>query len=248
MQIVQGKAGYLDSIDSAFIYDSTSGITRNVQFQTFLTNYALDKLFGTRDGYDISSIPDQTKVIYLPNSHKGAAETDGTSGLSPEEDNIYPGVYAGHTYTFVHKTWVWEDSGFDTIVEATNDGVRGVVTGTKYDVLNEDTYFKVSIARDGSMSVNHVEEEFAEVREEKVDKLNNLTGSDVAYIQTEERQESFVEIAQESRPDSLAKRNADGSLECAMPEELVNSTVLNYKWYEDQFASIQDIKNLWGTN
>lgn len=247
-QIVQGKAGYLDPITEPFRPDPASEATKEIQFQTYLTNYALDQIFGSRDNHDISSIPDQTKIIYLPKGQEGASETDGTSGLAPDDDKKYPAISAGHTYTFVHATWVWEDSGFDTIVEANNSGVRGVVTGTAYDKFDEDTYFKVSVARDGSMSVNHIKEEFAEVRDEKVDKLKNLTGTDVAYIQTEEGNESYTEITTEPFSDTLAKRKSDGSLECAYPREMNGATVLNYMWYEEQFASDQDIKNLWGTN
>lgn len=116
---------------------------------------------------------------------------------------------------------------FQTYVEADSSDVGGVITGTAYDKLKE---------------------EFAEVRDEKVDKLKNLTGTDVAYIQTEEGNESYAEITTEPFSDTIAKRKSDGSLECAYPREMNGATVLNYMWYEEQFASDQDIKNLWGTN
>lgn len=116
---------------------------------------------------------------------------------------------------------------FQTYVEADNSNLSGVAVETTHDKLKE---------------------EFVEVIDKKVDKLKNLTGTDVAYIQTEDGNESYTEITTEPFSDTIAKRKSDGSLECAYPREMNGATVLNYMWYEEQFASDQDIKNLWGTN
>ena len=73
-----------------------------------------------------------------------------------------------------NSIWVWNGStwvneGKDTIVNATNTGVLGAVTGVTYDSNNPDTKFKISIGVDsygisnGIMSVNGLEDEFNKV-------------------------------------------------------------------------------------
>lgn len=203
-QIVQGKAGFLDPIDTEFIWDGTGD--REEAFQTFLTKNALTQLFGDNINVDITNIPDQTKVIYK-----------------------------NHVYTFTLTHLLWQDSGMDVVVEANNGGVFGVVTG------DATTPYKVKVEADGTMSVNELENSL----DLKVSIINNTTSNDIAYIQTEEGVSSYIEVDTTSAENTLAKRKADGSLECNKPEEMTNKTVLNYQWYKEQFATNQDIKKLW---
>ena len=73
-----------------------------------------------------------------------------------------------------NSIWVWNGStwineGKDTIVNATNTGILGAVTGVQYDSNNPETKFKISIGVDsygistGVMSVNGLQEEFNKV-------------------------------------------------------------------------------------
>ena len=73
-----------------------------------------------------------------------------------------------------NSIWVWNgttwiNEGKDTIVNATNTGILGAVTGVAYDPNNPDTRFKISIGTDsygisnGIMSVNGLEEAFTHV-------------------------------------------------------------------------------------
>jgi hypothetical protein len=106
----------------------------------------------------------------------------------------------------------------DVVVEATNSGVFGVVTG---DAI---TPYKIKIEKDGTMSVNELENSL----DLKVSIINNTTNNDIAYIQTEEGVNSYLEIDTTSAENTIAKRKADGSLECNRPEEMTNKAVLNY--------------------
>ena len=207
--IVQGKSGFLDPIDTIFNWNGTGN--KEDAFNEFLIKEALNQLFPGIAGLDGSYIPDQTKVLYN-----------------------------NHVYVFIRETLKWQDSGLDTVVEASNSGILGVVTG---DAITD---FKVRIEEDGTMSVNALETTISSINENKVTKLNNTSGLDVAYIQTEEGNESYTTIAFNAVQNSIAKRKDDGSLECEMPAEILNNTVLNYKWYESQLASTEDIKKLWG--
>ena len=211
--IVQGESGYLDPMPSNFVQEGES-------VSTALTRWALQQL----QLQAAPQIPNNTKVLYPEDAH-------------PANRNLYVFV----TSSLYQDPW--KDMGKDTVVEATNNGVLGVVTGTnkKYGVSIVAPYIDNNfLVHTGEMLVNGVEEEFTQV----VYKGENTSSRslDQVYIQTEENIQSRADVSEDAMDKTLAMRTAEGNIRCSDP--VTDTDAVNLQWFNRQFLTEAEIEQL----
>lgn len=129
----QGTGGHLDPTNLGYLYrlnpsDDNYDPAEAEQRNIKLNTYAYTQLNSDGSNTPIR-IPDQTKV---QNSY------DGILWVYIEEDNF------------------WYNNGSDIVVQANNDGVLGVITGS----LDK---FKGKVENDATISINGLQEEFEKV-------------------------------------------------------------------------------------
>ena len=129
----QGTGGNLDPVNLGWLYrlnptDDKYDIIQAQERDLILNNYAYTQL-NTDGSNSPIKIPDQTKI-----------------------QNLYDGIL----WVYIEKDNIWINEGADTVVQANNDGVLGVVTGSSEN-------FKANIDSDGTISINGLEEEFSKV-------------------------------------------------------------------------------------
>ena len=129
----QGIGGNLDPVNLGWLYRLNPNDDKYDVIQAQERNAKLDKYAYTQLNTDGSEtpikIPDQTKI-----------------------QNLYDGIL----WVYIEKDNIWLNEGADTVVQANNDGVLGVVTGSSEN-------FKANIDSDGTISINGLEEEFSKV-------------------------------------------------------------------------------------
>ena len=142
----QGTGGYLDPINLGYLYrlnpdDDGFDILQAQERNTRLSHYAYTQL-NNDNSYTPVAIPDQTKI-----------------------QNTYDGIL----WVYIESENFWYNNGTDIVVQANNNGVLGVVTGS----LDK---FKANIGEDGTISINNLQEEFNQViysKEASIDPLEN---------------------------------------------------------------------------
>ena len=142
----QGTGGYLDPINLGYLYrlnpdDDGFDILQAQERNTRLSHYAYTQL-NNDNSYTPVAIPDQTKI-----------------------QNTYDGIL----WVYIESENFWYNNGTDIVVQANNNGVLGVVTGS----LDK---FKANIDEDGTISINNLQEEFNQViysKEASIDPLEN---------------------------------------------------------------------------
>lgn len=211
--VVQGKSGYLDPMPEAFRYE-------NEYIQSALTRWALQQLNLQQE----IQIPNNTKILYpeeAPASNR----------------DLYVFVYSESSGN------LWKNSGKDVIVEATNDGVLGVVTGTnkKFGVSIVPTYVdEQNQTHSGEMVVNGVEAEFNLV----IYKGENTSENNLpqAYIQTKDNLQGRADISQETDSTTLVMRTVDGNIRCSSP--LIDEDAINLRWFNNQFMTEDELDEI----
>ena len=79
----------------------------------------------------------------------------GNPELIPDQTKI-KNLFDKHIWIYIQDANNWVDDGADSIVQASNDGVLGAVTGSKENL-------KGYINADGTISINNLKEEFSRV-------------------------------------------------------------------------------------
>ena len=210
--IVQGDSGYLAPMPSTFVKEGE-------RVSDALTRWALKEL----NLQTVVQIPNNTKVLFPEDS-------------PASNRNLYVFV-TEHIFTDP-----WIDNGKDVVVEATNTGVLGVVTGSnkKYHVSIVDGYEENHIMHRGEMKVNGLEEEFAKVVYQGTNtsslKLNQ------AYIQTEEDQLVRQDIATAPIENTLVERTALGTIQCNEPT--TDHEAVNVAWFKQQTITDDEISDI----
>ena len=129
----QGIGGALDPINLGYLYrlnpDDEGYDPSNAEIRNEkLNNYAYTQLNSNGSNTPIA-IPDQTKI-----------------------QNKYDGIL----WVYIEKDHYWYNNGADVVVQANNEGVLGVITGSQEK-------FKAYILDDGTVSINGLQEEFDKV-------------------------------------------------------------------------------------
>lgn len=142
----QGMGGALDPINLGYLYrlnpdDEGYDSTQAEERNSKLNQYAYTQLNSDGSSAPIA-IPDQTKI-----------------------QNKYDGIL----WVYIEADNYWYNNGTDVVVQANNEGVLGVITGS----LDK---FKAFINNDGTVSINNLEEEFNKLvysENASVEPLNN---------------------------------------------------------------------------
>lgn len=143
----------------------------------------------------------------------------------------------GHIWVYVEKDDTWVDEGADVVVNANNDGVLGVVTGSELD-------YKVSIDSEGIMTVNGVEEQITTLRDNKLEIIKNELNSDAVYVQdVNNDQQKLLELSDNIKSNTVAMRTDDGTILSNTVGNNIYETV-NINWLNNLFATAADIESI----
>lgn len=121
----------LNKIDNSNGYVASNNFKKATPEQETLTRFVLDCISPSEENFNISSIPVGTRVKNTFDNHIWVLNKYFKDGLN---------------------TYKWEDFGSDSICTANNDGVYGLVTGSKDNL-------KGFININGTISINGLEEE-----------------------------------------------------------------------------------------
>ena len=138
----KGLSGALTPVNLGFLYrlnanDEGYNVNQALLRDAKLNEYAYTQLNNDGSNTPIA-IPDQTKI-----------------------QNLYDGI----VWVYVEASNTWINEGADVVVQANNDGVLGVVTGSLKD-------FEGKINPDGTISINGLEDEFSKVIYENSSSIN----------------------------------------------------------------------------
>ena len=144
----------------------------------------------------------------------------GEPQLIPDQTKV-KNIFDGHIWVYIQSDDNWVDEGADTVVTANNDGVLGAVTGVTYNPDDINTKFKISIDDKGEMSVNGLEEEFADVLRESQSSVNPLADT---YV----------------KRSDLGTVKASNSIE---DNDVITQGQFN-TWIEDTFMTAEEVNQL----